>query len=313
MISDTMLFANRRLAFGEFVCRHDDPTKGRTGIARAFLVVIPKVSGQLLMGGRPVSGSMNMSVLYNVNTEYVCRAVVGGVERVHYIAMPRETAGEVFGEFDPAASGEHEHVFSRPRCYIPPGAFFQQEAVACHARGDRCDPLLMEEALYCALRLLAASAASVAGSRAGPSRLTARQHEYARWTEEHLGRTFSERHSVHDVSSRIGVSAYHLCRVFRDSTGKSMHAYRLELRLRHAAMLIAESRLELNAIAADCGFASQSHLTNAFRTFFGITPARARGEFRSGKLRPDRLSHAENALLALSRRKKLGDSPGALP
>jgi AraC-like DNA-binding protein len=69
---------------------------------------------------------------------------------------------------------------------------------------------------------------------------------------------------------------FHTCRVFRATTGYTIHGFRRELRLRHALARILDGGGTLTTIAADTGFASQSHLTNLFRARFGITPAKAR-------------------------------------
>jgi AraC-like DNA-binding protein len=82
--------------------------------------------------------------------------------------------------------------------------------------------------------------------------------------------------SLGELATITGYSVFHTCRVFRATTGTTIHGFRRELRLRHALARILDSREPLTEIAAATGFASQSHLTNLFRARFGITPARAR-------------------------------------
>lgn len=82
--------------------------------------------------------------------------------------------------------------------------------------------------------------------------------------------------SLGELAGAAGYSVFHACRVFRATTGATIHGYRQELRLRHALARILDGREPLIDIAAATGFASQSHLTNRFRARFGITPARAR-------------------------------------
>ncbi|MEZ5192678.1 MAG: helix-turn-helix transcriptional regulator [Nocardioides sp.] len=77
-----------------------------------------------------------------------------------------------------------------------------------------------------------------------------------------------------EVAGALGVSAYHLARVFRSRTGYSLHGYRLQLRLRAALDQVAERPRDLAGIAADLGFAHHSHLTRAFRATFGSVPSR---------------------------------------
>jgi AraC-like DNA-binding protein len=53
----------------------------------------------------------------------------------------------------------------------------------------------------------------------------------------------------------------------------SLHAYRTELRLRHALERLLERREHITQIALDLGFSSHSHFTAAFRRAFGLTPS----------------------------------------
>jgi AraC-like DNA-binding protein len=82
--------------------------------------------------------------------------------------------------------------------------------------------------------------------------------------------------ALDDLAERAGYSLFHACRVFRATTGSTIHGFRRELRLRHALARILDGDEPLASISDACGFASQSHLTNLFRARFGITPARAR-------------------------------------
>jgi len=93
----------------------------------------------------------------------------------------------------------------------------------------------------------------------------------------HAVRTrFAEPTSLGELAAATGYSVFHACRVFRATTGTTIHGFRRELRLRHALARILDDTAPLTEIAAATGFASQSHLTNRFRARFGVTPARAR-------------------------------------
>ncbi len=90
---------------------------------------------------------------------------------------------------------------------------------------------------------------------------------------------FAHDSSLDDLAVRTGYSVFHSCRVFRATTGFTIHGFRRELRLRHALARILDSRESLSQIAVATGFASQSHLTNLFRARYGVTPAKARRGF----------------------------------
>jgi AraC family transcriptional regulator len=67
-------------------------------------------------------------------------------------------------------------------------------------------------------------------------------------------------------------SPYHFARMFRQSTGRSVHLYVIDRRLDEAKRLLAEPDLSIAAVAARTGFADQSHLTRHFKRCVGMSP-----------------------------------------
>jgi AraC family transcriptional regulator len=82
------------------------------------------------------------------------------------------------------------------------------------------------------------------------------------------------------LAAAAGYSKAHFVRLFRRTTGTSPHRYVLQRRLEQARRLIATSALPLAEVASETGFASQSHLNNAFVRFYGCTPGDARRQAR---------------------------------
>ncbi|WP_157080361.1 helix-turn-helix domain-containing protein, partial [Sphingobium cloacae] len=73
-----------------------------------------------------------------------------------------------------------------------------------------------------------------------------------------------------------GLSGGHFMRAFKTSTGKTLHAYVIEQRIRRAQMLLADPDMPLAQIAYATGFSSQSHMNRHFGRLVGMTP----GQFR---------------------------------
>ncbi len=78
--------------------------------------------------------------------------------------------------------------------------------------------------------------------------------------------------SLETLAEQSGFSAYHFARLFRQATGESPHQFVLRQRVRQAQRLLRETDLPPAHIAAACGFANQSHLTQVFKRYFGHTP-----------------------------------------
>ena len=77
------------------------------------------------------------------------------------------------------------------------------------------------------------------------------------------------------LESITGLTRYALARQFKAMFGTSPYRYLLMRRLDLARELIEHGR-RLVDVAAEVGFADQSHLTRAFKSAFGLSPARYR-------------------------------------
>jgi AraC-like DNA-binding protein len=79
-----------------------------------------------------------------------------------------------------------------------------------------------------------------------------------------------------ELARLVGLSPYHLSRVFRHTCGVSISRYRIRLRVRRALERLADGERDLAALAHGAGFADQAHLTRAVRAETGETPGRLR-------------------------------------
>jgi len=90
------------------------------------------------------------------------------------------------------------------------------------------------------------------------------------WIQQNLSSSLP----VADLARRAGVSTAHCRRLFLDAMGMAPHQYILQQRLQRASELLTRTDLNIERIAQECGFSSQSHLTAAFKTAYGVTPAK---------------------------------------
>ena len=110
-----------------------------------------------------------------------------------------------------------------------------------------------------------------AGRRAN----TRREHtELAEAAKDLLLERLDHPLSLTELAGELHVSPYHLTRVFRERTGRTLTEYLHDLRLRAAVERLGEE--SLSRIAADLGYASPSHFTDRFRATFGAPPSQLR-------------------------------------
>ena len=75
-----------------------------------------------------------------------------------------------------------------------------------------------------------------------------------------------------DIAQILDLSQYYFCHLFKESTGIAPYKYIIKQRVEKAKDLIKNSKLPLADIAYECGFSSQSQMTQHFRKCVGVTP-----------------------------------------
>jgi AraC-like DNA-binding protein len=78
------------------------------------------------------------------------------------------------------------------------------------------------------------------------------------------------------LARALAVSPHHLSRIFRVATGDTISRHRMRLRARAALERIAGGQHDLARLAADVGFADQSHLCRVLRAETGQPPSALR-------------------------------------
>ncbi|MFO7597948.1 MAG: AraC family transcriptional regulator [Desulfocurvibacter africanus] len=132
---------------------------------------------------------------------------------------------------------------------------------------DGGELLAKESAMVAAFSLLMASHATMRPSLPG----SGGEPEAVRRAKEHLHARLDGKVSLEELAAETGLSRYHLLRVFKAATGMSPYAYHLQLRVEHARRLLLNG-LPFVQAASEAGFSDQSHFSNTFRHFFGMTP-----------------------------------------
>jgi AraC family transcriptional regulator len=97
-----------------------------------------------------------------------------------------------------------------------------------------------------------------------------------RRSKEYMRAHLAEDISLAELAKITKLSQSQFARAFRDSTGLPPYRYILRSRIERAEGMLATTSRSISEIAANVGFADQSHFTKAFRRFVGATPKRWR-------------------------------------
>lgn len=98
--------------------------------------------------------------------------------------------------------------------------------------------------------------------------------------DEHIRSHLGEDICVAALAALCGMRPDTFARQFRAATGTAPYAYTLARRIEQAQLLLRTQAPDLARLAADLGFASQSHFTVAFHRIVGVTPGAYRARHR---------------------------------
>jgi AraC family transcriptional regulator len=79
--------------------------------------------------------------------------------------------------------------------------------------------------------------------------------------------------SLAALAADAGLSRFHFCRAFKESTGLSPHAWLRQHRLEQAMNMLRDTDASVVSVAAALGYASQTAFAAAFRKLTGETPS----------------------------------------
>ncbi len=259
---------------GRFRCRPSHPRFRDTGPIGGHLIVFPRFAVTIAHAGhRAVVADATRAILYNSGQEYRRGVLSPDGDDCVYLGFPGEAVAAAvaqhggpdeperpFGSLTHAPCDARSHVLVR--------------AIGEHVRAPGHDPLLVEETAMTLLDHVVARA--LHGTTLAPAPAGRTHADVADAARGLLAVRFGEPLALAAVAALVGVSPFHLCRIFRRQTGRSLHAWRTELRVRAAAHQILDGADDLTRVALDVGFSSHSHLSTAFRSAFGLPPSRLR-------------------------------------
>jgi AraC family transcriptional regulator len=159
------------------------------------------------------------------------------------------------------------------------GPTYLLHRLAVRAAADPTSPPIEVEelALRFLLAAVAAASARVPVRHCRSSSRRTRSHVEQVWrTREVLARRYRERLGLSELAREVGCSPFHLSRLFTAVVGLPIHRAMLRLRLRDALECLLATRDGIAAVAYAAGFASHSHLADAFRREYGCSPSAVR-------------------------------------
>jgi AraC-like DNA-binding protein len=225
-------------------------------------------------GSRPFVADSSVVPLYNAGHPYKRRQIDPHGDRTDWFSVTTPLLREMLAAHGSRSADADRRLFDADFSRVDSRTFLSQRGVIQHVQcDDPADTLFVEESVIGILDQVLVSI-----SKRTPTSHAKPQHrELAEHARAHLNRTFARRDGLTALACALQSSVFHLCRVFREHAGLTIHQYRSQLRLRKSLELLGESRDDILTTAIALGYSGHSHFTGAFHRSFGVTPS----EFRT--------------------------------
>jgi AraC-like DNA-binding protein len=273
---DRIVYESGGVTIGRFRCERTYPGFRDTGPIRKAVVVFPRTSVWIQHeGGRRFVADPNVVTIYNRAQRYERFPISAVGDHCDWFALSDEMARDAAAAHDPAAADEPVRPFRFERAPGTASLYARQRALMRRAMTGGLSALEAEEEALSivgeVIRLARAHAGAVSRRRVEAA---VRRRDLAEAARAELARAPFENRSVTEIARELDTSPFHLCRVFREQTGRTMHEYRVGIRLHRAIDEIGSGGL--SAVAHAAGFASHAHLVAVCRRELGITPTELR-------------------------------------
>jgi len=160
----------------------------------------------------------NVVTFYNQGQAYLRNAVSIEGDRCDWFGVEIDVVQDVVRVFDPTLDARPDRPFNLTRGWADASTYLAQRRLFEQlVTGALNDPLMIEESIVDLLEQVVQSAykttAIVRSSIVGP-----RQRDMIHHIEFILSRQWGECLSLRELANEVGISVYHLCRMFRRAT-----------------------------------------------------------------------------------------------
>jgi AraC-like DNA-binding protein len=273
------VFESPLVRIGAFRCHPGHPAFHDSGPARHYCFVFPRTAVEIQHEHeRAFVANPNVVTFYNRGQQYRRNAVSATGDRCDWFGVDADVVRDVVRGVDRSVDDRPErpfpftHGLSDARSYLLQRQLFERVTADAPA-----EPFGIEEMVVHLLERVVRPASNSPQCPA-PGQRGAIHH-----VETILSSRWQDDLHLSAIAREVRMSVYHLCRTFRRATGRTMHQYRCQLRLRSCLETLRESDRGLVDIALEAGFANHSHFTAAFRQEFGQTPSAFRGAANPGR------------------------------
>ena len=271
-----LIFDGSQIQIGEWRCYPGSRLWDEVNITGSKpMIAFPRSAVHIHQSGRDlIVTSPNQVIFYNSEQTYRRALASKNGDICEYVYLEPALVEEIHSKLGIPPCRDVLRPFKTSHGPCHTRAFLALRSVCKSILAGEAEPITVEETVLSVLPKLFVD--SRVKDRKSPQPMkseTIRKHRLQVETvKQYLGNHFSESVALTAIAKACDSSPFHISRVFKKLTRFSILQYLISLRLRIAFLAIVDGHLSLSQIALNCGFSSQSHMSNLFRREFGLTP-----------------------------------------
>jgi len=276
---EKIMYDGRIGRIGRFFCPPWHPRFSDTGPIHGTIIVFPRTSVTITHAGQqPIIGDPNVVMFYNQGQRYTRGKLSEEGDICDWFGFSAQVVVDALRPIDPRVDDRWDKPFVFSHGPSTSHLYLQQRLlVQALSQDNPPDLFTLEEKMLAILQ----EAIQIRYRQKRPSSpissATRKSHrELVAGAKTILATRFAESLSLEELAQGLYTSPYHLCRVFRQETGQTIHNYLNQIRLRASLEQVAAQETSLMELSLALGFANHSHFSAAFRRAFGVPPSQLR-------------------------------------
>ncbi len=232
-------------------------------------------------GKQAVTSDVNHVTFFSDGSSYRVSHPADCGDRGTILSVLPRVLNDIIREFDPSIDDHPDRPFPFHAGPCNATTFYRHRELVLILESGQFpppDPLWVDEKV---LQLIA-DVLGAAFQSQGPQksqhrpRTNSKHADLAESAKSYVASRIGQHVTLDEVAHAIGISPFHLARVFRQRAGLPLHRYLVCLRLRTSLERLAAGANDLTTLALELGFSSHSHFTDSFRREFGCSPSEMR-------------------------------------
>ncbi|WP_420642808.1 helix-turn-helix transcriptional regulator [Candidatus Leptofilum sp.] len=271
------LYVSDVVWIGIFRCPAEHPVFDKPAyFAWHNMITFPRTAVELhLLGQETVIGSPNMVAFYNHGQEYFRKKLSDTGDWCDWFQFCPQLLAEIIRQYDPKVGEVGVRPFRYSHTPISTRSLLLQRQIIHHLlTAKQRNSWWLDEMSLQLLDGIVAESYHCRQEKTPKRAKTQRSHqELVVATQKALVNQLHLPLTLAQLAQQVHTSPFHLSRVFRQLTGKTVHAYLEQLRLRTALEWLPDYQNNLSGLALAVGYKNHSHFTQAFRDAFGKPPS----------------------------------------